>query len=296
MKKAIIFGIILLSKSLTSNCQINWPVGNSKYKTSAWIKFDSTGNLFIDTLKYYIPIASSIAVFKDDQNKLLFTNGCGIYDYDGILIKNGDNINQGTLSDQVCNETGYIIPNGVAMIQFPGSKDSILLIHSQAEADPQLVLRNRSLLYSLIVRDESKQYVVMQKNVEIKKENFDNFQIIKHANGRDYWILLLEQSTLNYDLLLVNPTGIDPYKISNKLIGPEINDSYSHSYCKFSNNGELLSIYNISIGLLIYGFDRCSGNFTFRGNISSLTNIYNLVDLSYSLNDSLLFVSGGRYI
>lgn len=85
---------------------------------------------------------------------------------------------------------------------------------------------------------------------------------VKHANGRDWWVLVNEKNANRYHRILVDVNGI--HYAGNQAVGLPVVDGVGQT--AFSPNGENYVIYNTVSNtqgayINLYNFDRCTGMF-----------------------------------
>ena len=104
-------------------------------------------------------------------------------------------------------------------------------------------------------------------------------QVVRHANGRDWWLMLIEFPDLangvpSYFISrLITPNGID--SATTQSIGPGF-DGYGQLI--FSPEGNQIIVADESRGLNLYNFDRCTGmlsNWTELGYPPYLNSVSN---------------------
>jgi hypothetical protein len=99
---------------------------------------------------------------------------------------------------------------------------------------------------------------VSRKNVKINSLWIASINGIKHANGRDWWILMRTTQN-NYDdkyyKYLVTPLGID--SVPSQQIGTGSGTAFIEF--KWNKNGDRLAMVNFDGLIELYDFDRCSG-------------------------------------
>jgi hypothetical protein len=81
----------------------------------------------------------------------------------------------------------------------------------------------------------------------------------RHANGRDWWIILPDNINHRFYRFLSTPEGIyGPWE--QNISNPTIADTLFYlGWSEFSPNGESMLIYDVHTGTAIYDFDRCTG-------------------------------------
>ncbi|MBK7341972.1 MAG: hypothetical protein IPJ06_01965 [Saprospiraceae bacterium] len=115
---------------------------------------------------------------------------------------------------------------------------------------------------------------------------------VRHGNGRDWWLVSPGVENNSYHRALVTPTGITDMGWSSIGIpfGP---DAYGGNMT-FSRNGEMMARSDGFNGIHLYGFDRCTGEFTWykRLAVFSLGQVESAF-CGFSNNDRFLYVAYG---
>jgi len=89
----------------------------------------------------------------------------------------------------------------------------------------------------------------------------DRIEAVRHANGRDWWIVIFESNTAKYYSFLLNPTGIileyagETESVVTKGLGQS-------AFSPFGNFLARVDVYKIVDGqtITLYSFDRCTGH------------------------------------
>jgi hypothetical protein len=221
-------------------------------------------------------------------NLLFYTNGVYIADATNDTMQNGGGINPGAYSNFVPD--GHLIPQGALIIKKPGWNSLYYMFHSSADNYPST---NGSVAYylSLSVIDMSLNNglgAVILKNQHIISDTLNTGKIhaVKHANGRDWWVVCHRVNSNKYYKLLVTPNGLPTVYSQN--VGSF--RQWDAGNAKFSPDGSLYAYYHYSNGLDIYYFDRCSGAY-FAIAHDTLPVIGGNVGLEFSANSQFLYIS-----
>lgn len=201
-----------------------------------------------------------------DGNLAFYTNGCAIYNSEYQVMENGDEINPGDVHDDYCDVIGY--PNGkqaCLALPLPGSSRHYILFHQPSEIisvppfgfDIVCPL----LYYSIIDMDQADGLgEVVDKNHIIVEDTLHTGHItaVKHANGRDWWVLVPERQSARYHTLIVTPTGVvDTF--SQEVGIPFLYEGEGSGQACFSPDGLKYMRYTYSDGLHLFDFDRQTG-------------------------------------
>jgi PKD domain len=204
-----------------------------------------------------LPLLYSGAWVCDSIGKLqLLTSGCNLVNSMENEILNGDSLNPGYQFNLSCQngtlsarQYGFFLPS-------PNSASQYYLIHY----NPQI--RVQDLMFSSInMIGGNQQPEVLQKNISIVHDTIaiGGIGAIKHANGRDWWIVCTVNQSNEYYILLLNPNGISLKQHLN--IGIPTNWRV-FAEMNFSPDGTKLAYANSLDDLRLFDFDRCTGLLT----------------------------------
>lgn len=221
-----------------------------------YIHFDQgvpTVQFFVSPMDLWVP-----CIMSDEHGNLLFyTNGCKILNKQHALMENGDNINSGSTHDLYCINTGYPAVHSLMALPYPGHDEQYFLFHQRDYGDTY----NYDLLFSRIdMKANGGQGKVLEKNVGLIHDTLGlTVSAVKHANGRDWWIMTGEQYNDNLYCFLLDTSGIHPTPIVHAASWMEP-DQYPGIIC-FSPDGRKMahSGQGSPAAFRIYDFDRCTG-------------------------------------
>ena len=201
---------------------------------------------------------STAAVAADPEGNLLFySNGCEIANRNHELMPNGFGLNPGVISDQVCPWKGYILPQGAMILPMPGDSLHYCLLHMGAAYDLGRKLRLGPLYYSVV--DMSLQNGlgdVASKNNVLLDEDLGNFTAVRHANGRDWWVLAPEFGNAKWHIFLLSPKGFEEMPLQMQTLGE--GNCEHHGQTSSSLDGSMIANWG-DCKVTVSGFDRCAG-------------------------------------
>ena len=198
---------------------------------------------------------------SDSLGDLLFsTNGIYIADQNNDPMENGHNINPGPFADEF-RDLGYNLPHGMVAMPLPNSEDSLFyLFHVRVDFDDDWGTRATDLLYTVInVKANNGLGMVVEKNVPIIVDTLAHAQLtaVRHANGRDWWIIQPKSSSNCYYKILFTDKGVEDVQL--QCLG------WSHLWQDwsgqgvFSPDGATYVRYDVLNDVSIFDFDRCNG-------------------------------------
>lgn len=138
---------------------------------------------------------------------------------------------------------------------------------------------------------------VLYKNIPVLNDTMTRsgggLSVTRHANGRDWWIVMKKHYRNRYYKLLLTPSGISLQGF--QLLGPDFTKRYGELYI-FSPDGNILAGpigENTAIHpLAIMDFDRCSGTLSnFQLVYTPPTSNYGCEDIDFSSNSRYLYAN-----
>ncbi len=211
---------------------------------------------------------ANVSISDSSGNLAFYTNGCLIRDKLGGNMQNGDFINLGPNSDVYTNYCGtsgiglYPIVQGVLAIPLMGKRFSLIYLRFNVDSDPfpNAMCLHDALQYAIVDMNASQGLgSVILKDSVLLESCFQVAVANKHANGRDWWILLADNTVGRFYRFLQTPDGIQgPWyqDIENQTT----TDTFFYAgWTEFSPDGNKLMINDIQTGVALYDFDRCTG-------------------------------------
>lgn len=239
-----------------------WPVGMHEYPNTpgygnAWV------HIGVDSPVVYLVnlqtnFEAAVAVGVDTAGRVLFySNGCEVRRSDGSLMPGGGGLNPGSLHERTCKEVGYILPRSMMALPWPGSPHRWVILHQRGAYDP-----NYLLLYGPMYSTEidlslegGKGRVVSRNRSIVTGTSLEPFAVVRHGNGRDWWIIVPERGTSRYRRLIFSPEGIS--ELESQTLGPSFfcdrvgSSTFSLDGSKFARTDNCI--------VVVMDFDRCTG-------------------------------------
>ena len=235
-------------------------------------------------------------------NLLIASNGCWIANSTGDTMLNGSGLNPGSFTDDWNYPySGLPIPNGNLIIPFPGDNNKYILFHQTGNYDVSSL--STELYYSIIdMTLDNGLGAVTQKNVIAIQDTLGwGLGACKHANGRDWWIVALDDSMKYIYKILVTPNGIDTIATQSFLnMSPYSQFIGQPTFSPDGSKFAFSSTYGITPGnwyhdLRLFSFDRCTGNFS-DSLLINLTDTYPGLGTAFSPNSQYLYCSSTHNI
>ncbi len=268
--------------SINHNTLINFPAGGQTPQASL-----TNG---------YIPFAHTNANISDQNGNLLFiTNGINIYNRLFQPISGG--IVQSSYTSMY-SSTGLNRPHQYIFIPWPDDTNKFVLFYcvpelsivSSGPCSNGLGWLSTHLYYTVLDKTLNGGLggIVIASNIAIVDTlvHFTGLSAVKHANGRDWWLVVKENCNNSFKKVLFTSNGIQ--FISSQSIGPSM-AKFDYAVSSFSPNGNIYFQTINDYNFILYKFDRCLGLFSDPLVISSGTT--NEFISTFSQNSRFLYRS-----
>ncbi len=226
--------------------------GNEAYS----FNFNKNGTNYIEALPDKLPIeftGNNASICDSEGNLLFYTNGCQVIDATHQIMPNGDNINMEDCDFHPGTDNIMILPD-------PGNQKGYYIFHKTIQIDRTAFIDNLKFTY-VDINMNNGLGAVTDKNVNI----IDSTQILssylsacKHKNGTDWWIIQPVKDTNLYMRFILDSEGVK--RMQDQEIGPIFHwNSSAAGTARFSPDGLKYAFFNIFEDLLLFDFDRISG-------------------------------------
>ncbi len=220
-------------------------------------------------------------------NVLSYTNGVHIGNAAWEIMENGD-----YLTDAL-EAVGAINSQWVLALPLPGNPRKQIYFYENEGYSSALSFHAKRLLHGMIDLSQnsglgkvvSRDVLVIEDTLAVGKIN-----AVKHANGRDWWVVVNEKNANRFYRFLVGPNGIQ--SLGGQEAGIPVIDGVGQSV--FSPNGRHYAVYNTVSSTLgayidLYDFDRCTGLLSNHKQFHFETNGFGGVAISP--NSKFLYVN-----
>ncbi|MBP7168362.1 MAG: T9SS type A sorting domain-containing protein [Bacteroidia bacterium] len=273
MKKVmnLIIAIMVLAKHLFGQYHdANWivsPIFNSQ-GSNTLIQFLQGGSSpIITSTGSTIPFNYTNASISDEHGNLLFfTNGIELYDRNLQVLAGG--VLQ-TPYTTLYSSQGLNRPQNYIFVPWPGDSNKYALFYcvpelQQVSSGPCAGgwgWLSTHLYFTVLDKtlNGNNGGIVSANNVALIDTlvHLSGLAVTKHANGRDWWIVVKERCSSNFDRVLFTPTGVQP--VVTQSIGPVFSSSLDGAISRFSPDGSIYAMLRDDFNIIYYKFDRCTG-------------------------------------
>jgi hypothetical protein len=203
---------------------------------------------------------------NDSQGNLQFiTNGTSVFNKGYRYMENGDTITRSTLATAQFDGLG--VHQFFTAFQSPKLDSTYYIFY--LDLDTGICRDNRvcMLKYAKVdmrFNNDSGKVVIKDRVLWIDSFSSGRMTAVKHANGKDWWIVVPKYFSNQYFKFLVQTDTILGPIIQS--IGPVMTGTFDQGGAKFSNDGNLYAtcideLTQFKPPLVIMNFDRCSGEF-----------------------------------
>ncbi|MBX2929736.1 MAG: PKD domain-containing protein [Saprospiraceae bacterium] len=237
-------------------------------------------------------------------NLLFYTNGIYIANALHEPMENGEGLAAGPAGVNDQGAYGYILAQGVMALPVPEQDSLYYLLHMDRHMNQQQTGTESRFFYFTLVNMNTNNGLgtVVAKNQVALTGPFDIGKItaVKHANGRDWWVILRQYGSNIFHQMLITGGGIVKY--SSKGLGGIIPEPpASLGQAVFSPDGTKYAKVNLTgsagdpIYVSIFDFDRCSGELSNPVQFTYADTAW-AGGIAISPNSRFLYVSSFRYV
>ncbi len=196
---------------------------------------------------------------------LAYTNGCDIAGANDEIIEGGDTINAGYVNHR---QYGYGYSSGsqsAIMLPMPDTMGVVFTFHEHLiyTYNPFHVITDK-LLYSVVdMQQNDGKGKVTAKDVPLitGSISFGGLTAVKHANGRDWWVVVPDFSSNIFHVSKLTKQGITDTLTQTIGIVPNVLGE-GYGQVVFSPDGSRLYRTNPYNPVMVYDFNRATGVFT----------------------------------
>ncbi len=197
---------------------------------------------------------------------LLYTNGIYVANREHDTLWNSGDFNPGYSSDYYWYY-GLGFSQGAIILPPPDDPEKYLIFHVSGEyfyayGNEQVQPLHLGMSEVDMTLDGGLGGIpINKKNIPIVEDTVTQGRItaVKHANGRDWWVVTHKFYSDVFYTVLVQP---DTLLVSSQAVGPVQTSNDIVGMAKFSADGSKYCYLNFDLTFDLFDFDRCSGQFT----------------------------------
>jgi hypothetical protein len=291
MRKIVLIFLMLFSSHAYSQIQNTWMTGHYLIYPKGGIDFYSGS---ADTFSVFRELGfySINTMINDSSGNLLFyTNGIYIANANHDTLLNSQNYNPGYASTTWWY--GLNVRQSVIILPDPVDELKFITFHCSAERfyDGTIYqLQPTHLSYSKVDMNLGQGLGGIpsnEKNITLINDTliYGHMVATKHANGRDWWVLMHRYYSDKFYKILVTP---DTIQVFDQNIGTLITDDVG-GQAAFSPDGSKYVLFT-DHALDLYDFDRCSGELTNHQSLYFPDSVYR-TGIAFSPNNRFLYAN-----
>jgi hypothetical protein len=233
-----------------------------------WYFGDSVGVTFNNSnaptilINGNIRTAETAASISDKTGNVIFYSG-GNYPsvYPNYFYAKVKSSNSLDMQNSTVINSHYSITQGQIILPNPANSNSYYLF----TIDYQQFMGSKLYYHTIDMLLDSGRGAVVQKNVLLCDTALvEKMTAVKHANGRDWWLLVHELLSNNFFEYLITPAGISGPTVLSVGSCIACNGAFDQGQMVFSKDGSKLCLAN-GFGILdVFDFDRCTGSLTLQ--------------------------------
>jgi len=200
-----LFPVFLFAQKHDYNWRVGYGESTIYSEGNVQLSFDDNASIGIDRVGMSHIKFSDVSSISNEGGELLFS-------FNGVYIEDSSYQILDTLGDY--NGLGNEIPQNNIILPIPNRPNKYMIIHSDAEQLPTIGTRMTDVYYSILDMTLNNGKVTSKK-ISLITDTLSYGQITatKHANGRDWWILVSRWNSNKYYTLLLSPNGIEMHHL-----------------------------------------------------------------------------------
>ncbi len=295
----LIYLIASVPQIMAQGLNHNWLLGN-------WPLPYDKGRLLFNTNSYTHVLEQRKMTFDGTQgnisdangNLMMSSNGIWIANATGDTMLNGSGLNPGGITPNWPN--GLPLVGNNVIVPFPNDSSKYILVHHSAESHNGVYSPVNKLYQTIIDMNlDGGLGGVTLKNIAVINDTLNGgIGITRHANGRDWWIVMQKDSSDKVFKILLDATGTNMVSVQSLNFSPLPWGNFAQ--LTFSPNGKKFigSTYVPFVkesSVVLADFDRCSGMFS-NVQIINLTDSFYILGLAFSPSGKYAYACSSGYI
>jgi hypothetical protein len=253
--------------------------------------FDSTSYIYNKEFRKMAFRGTEATISDRNGNFLMSSNGVWIANATNDTMLNGGGLNPGPEVNS--NPNGLLLDFANVFLPFNGDTNKYFLFHHTCDFDGFTYPSYQMFLTKIDLALDNGLGAVISKNDTIISDTLNwGIGACKHANGRDWWVVMQKHYTDIIYIVLVTPDGIKQVTTQHLNVPYAW---YNASPLSFSMNGEKFSYFRYdnvthSCTVQILDFDRCNGIFS-NPQVVPVTSSTYLWSVSFSPSGQYVYAN-----
>lgn len=248
-------------------------------------------------INYKIQIYETISNICDSNGEfIIWTNGMQIMDYTGELIADTiaydgmDGYWDHNYLQSYQMPLGFPKHDGAIILPVPGLNSEYSVIYDYAEDHPNSVFAPTQNLEARISFHQDSGFVLKYKDVPIGPRiewYTGTISAVRHANGRDWWLINFQENSPNYFVHLLDPYGIHFNHMGQ--VDTLLREGFGQAaFSPLGNYFARTDAISHPVGefITLFQFDRC------KGDLSRIATIH----APYAFSPGLAFSPSERFL
>ncbi len=234
---------------------------------------------------------ANVSMSDSEGNLLFYSNGCDVKNANHEIMPNGSPLNPGDSHENSCPDGGYATVGGIIALPMPNDDNKYYLFHQAfAYYNESPFVRVNRLYYSVVDMELNNGLgdVTVKNQVVLSNTFYTGLQAVKHSNNKDWWVMTIKENGNKYYKVLLTENGIS--EIDSQIIGDELAIN-GGGQITFSPDGTKFAKYDFMDQLILFDFDRSTGQLSNYQKIELDTPLFNFSGLAFSPNSKRLYAS-----
>jgi hypothetical protein len=274
-----------------------WLLGDQFYQfDKGRMTFDSTSYNYQKEFRKMAVLGTEATISDRNGNFLMSSNGVWIANATNDTMLNGGGLNPG--AEVNSNPNGLLLDNANIFLSFNSDTNKYFLIHHTCDFDGISYLAFQMFLTKIDLSLDNGKGAIISKNDTVFSDTLNwGIGACKHANGRDWWVVMQKHNSDVVYAVLFTPDGV------NTIVTQHLNVPfawYNSTSLVFSNDGNHFSYIRYypptkESTLQLLDFDRCNGVFN-NPRIVPLTSNSFIFGNSFSPNGQYVYANTSEYL
>ncbi len=234
-------------------------------------------------------------------NLIISSNGKWIANATGDTMLNGTGLNPGAFTSSSINNDGLLLEYANVILPWPGDTTKYAMFHHTLFYDGQYYTVKELLMTVIDMTLDNGKGGVTTKNMMVLQDNLGvGIAACRHANGRDWWIAMLKDSSDFIYKGLLTTTGFSVVGSQQIPLTPYHWGNVTQ--LTFSPNGEKLAYTSTlainnkwNFDVRVMDFDRCTGLFS-NGQVINLVDSVPGSAFAFSPNSKYMYAASSNVI